>query len=233
MQSLISQVQQLGAKSDFWSSAVNWLIFCTALVGILYFGATIRQSAIAKRLRIAQEALVKAKDDQLSTDLKAKDSEIAAANKKSAEANERSQKLEQENLKLESAINPRRLADKQQTALASLAAFAGRVVEVKSYSSDTEGLILASQIVEALGKSHISIIDNRLTMQPAGSISFGVSVSGTNKELTDALKSILANFSSTSSLSTNRGFSASVSFGVMTPAVPPAAVIEVGPKPIK
>jgi hypothetical protein len=169
----------------------------------------------------------------------------AEANRKAAEASERAGKLEKEaailteqNLKLEAAIAPRRLSERQGKALASMNAFAGHTVAIKSYSSDSEGLILATQIVDALTRSGIHLQDNRLTMQPAGSVSFGVSVDGTDKILVEELKKILAMDGDLTKgslvLAINRGgVSFNVGFGVVTGGQPPAATIIVGAKPIK
>jgi len=172
------------------------------------------------------------------------ESNSAQAQYEAAKANERAGKLEKEaaeltasNLRLEGEIAPRRLSERQQHGLAELTAFAGRIVGVKSYSSDAEGLILATQAIDALTKSKIRIEDNRLTMTPAGSVIFGVSVEGPDEALVAELKRILSidgNLLAVSYIaSPNRGFSASVSFGVISGGVPPAATIIVGAKPIK
>jgi hypothetical protein len=110
IESLSSQVQQFGASSDRWANIVMLLMLATAVVGVLYFGATVRQSSVAKKLRAAQDAYIKAKDRELATDLKAKDVEIAnakgaaseadrqagIANTSAGTANERAGKLEKE-----------------------------------------------------------------------------------------------------------------------------------------
>jgi len=147
----------------------------------------------------------------------------------------RIQELKAENLRLEAAITPRRLSDHQKQALGSLGVFANRVVEVKSYSTDTEGLLLATEIAVALNKSHIPILDNRLTMMPSGSINFGVSVSGSNAELVKALREILHEYASTQLLVSPQRAEVIMrnDFGRMTSSTPPDATIEVGPKPIK
>jgi hypothetical protein len=170
--------------------------------------------------------------------------DIAKANQLAAEANERAGKLEKEaaeltakNLELEAAIAPRRLSARQEKGLETLTRFANRLVEIKSYSSDTEGLILATQILDGLTKSKIAIRDNRLTMQPAGSVSFGLSVEGPDVELVQDLRKILSldgNLTATSSIvAPKRGFSATIGFGVTSGGQPPAATILVGVKPIK
>jgi hypothetical protein len=230
IESLTSQVQRFGAKVDGWNASVNWLLAITAVVGILYFLATIRQSSWSKRLQTAQADLIKAKDQKLESDLRAKDLEIRQLGKETAELNGR-------NLKLEAIIAPRRLSNRQSKEFASLTPFANRVVEIRSYSSDTEGLVLASQILNALNTAKLQIRDNRLTMQPAGSISFGISVDGSNGKLVNELKRILSldgNLATTSSLSLRGrgGISMSVAFGGISGGPAPDAVITVGVKPI-
>src|SRR5580658_7646199 len=83
--SLTSQVQQIGSSADWWASVVTVLILLTALLGLLYFGATVRQSSIGKKLRIAQDYLIQAKDRELAKELKSKDSEISANKSATAE----------------------------------------------------------------------------------------------------------------------------------------------------
>lgn len=175
----------------------------------------------------------------------AKQKEIAGINKLAGDANERAGELEKEaaelkaaNLRLEAAIAPRRLSQRQEKVLSTLAKFSGRTVGISSYASDTEGLILATQIIDALTKSKILIEDNRLTMMPAGSVSFGVAVDGPDKELVTELKQVLSldgNLTATSSFSSpsRAGFSAGVSFGQVRNATAPAAIITIGAKPIK
>ena len=77
--SLTSQAQQLGQSVDRWGVVVNTLIALTAIVGVLFFLATIRQFTLSKRLRVAQESLLQAKDRELQSDLRAKDVEIGKA----------------------------------------------------------------------------------------------------------------------------------------------------------
>ena len=185
------------------------------------------------------------KDTLLQEQERQKAKVIADTNLLAAQANERAGKLEKEaaeleskNLTLEAAIAPRRLSERQQKELAELTKFAGRTVGIKSYSSDTEGFILASQITDVLAKSHLRIEDNRLTMQPAGSVLLGVSVEGPDKALVNELERILSLdghlISQASRPMPNRGgVSFSVGFGVMTGAEPPNATITIGAKPIK
>lgn len=167
---------------------------------------------------------------------------IANANEMSARANERAGKLEKEaadlttkNLELEAAISPRRLTRREQSALASLTGFAGQTVEIKSYSSDTEGLILATQVLDALSKAGIRVQDNRLTMQPAGSVVFGISVDGSERKLVAALRNALSRDGSLMASSTvpSPGLAFSVSFGAYSGGPPPGAIIVVGAKPLR
>lgn len=183
---------------------------------------------------VAERQLAKLQDDANKVAIGEAQLAAETAKKEAGEAKRETAELTAKNLVLEAAIAPRRLKDNQQKALASLTAFATRLVEIKSYSSDTEGAILATQIMDALTKSNIHIRDNRLTVQPAGSVAFGVSVEGPDKELVKHLTEILSDLAGKSPLALpSRGFSASVSFGVISGGTPPAATILVGVKPIK
>jgi hypothetical protein len=228
--SLTSQAKQLGESVNRWNNIVLVTMFCTAILGVVYFLFTAILATKSKILATAQSELIAAKDRQLQTDLKAKDLEIGQLKKES-------EQLSAGNLRLEAAITPRRLSARQQKDLASLNKFSNRLVEIKSYSSDTEGLILATQILDDLTKSKISIRDNRLTMQPAGSVSFGLSVEGPDGELVQELRKILSLdgnlIASSSIVAPNPGFSATIAFGVTSGGTPPAATVMVGVKPIK
>jgi hypothetical protein len=163
-------------------------------------------------------------------------SQIARADQQSAEARKEAAELTTKNLQLEAAIAPRRLSERQLKGLATLTAFNNRTVAIKSYANDTEGLVLATQIVDSLSKSKIHIQDNRLTMQSAGSVSFGVLVDGSDKALVEKLNQILSldgDLSGSSvSLKSNLGISTNIQFGVISGG-PLAATITVGMKPIK
>jgi hypothetical protein len=236
IQSLKAHVEQLERSTGAWDS---WYVKCAGFAVALAALAFFMQFVAHKRdvkLREASSRLLTL--TQQATDL-----QIETARGETARVSERAGKLEIEasklteaNLKLEALIAPRRLNESQQKALASLTKFAGRPIEVKSYSSDTEGAILATQVLNALATSNLSIRDNRLTMQPAGTISFGVSVEGPDSDLVHELSKILADLKApaSSGLSLpNRGFSARVSFGHVSWPTPPAAIIIVGVKPIK
>ncbi len=74
-------------------------------------------------------------------------------------------------------------------------------------------------------------------MQPAGSVSFGLSLEGPDGELVQELRKILSldgNLMATSSIvAPKRGFSATVAFGTSFGGTPPAATVIVGVKPTK
>jgi hypothetical protein len=180
MDSLISQVQQLGVKADFWSSVVNWLIFATALVAVMYFGATIRQSVVAKKLRNAQESLSKAKDDQLTADLRTKDLAIAAANeeakeagKSAGEANKRAEEIARENIALKGQFDT-------ATAEANR-----KAEELRAQNLATEGRL--TEASTKLEKERIKRAELELTLAPR-IIPFRRYADGT--ENIDSLKSL-------------------------------------------
>ena len=134
---------------------------------------------------------------------------LRAANIRADKLEHDTQVLKEANLKLEAEIAPRDLSNRQKAALSNLTPFSGRAVGIKSDTIDTEGLRLATQILDALTKSHFRIEDNRLTIQPSGSVTFGVLVEGTDRNLVDELKRILSmdgHLAETSSLTPpNRG----------------------------
>lgn len=84
--SLTSEVQRLSQDADSWATIVTWLLALTAVIGVVYFLATVRQSQVSKQLSDAQARLIKAKDLQLKSDLGAKGVEIALAQAAAAEA---------------------------------------------------------------------------------------------------------------------------------------------------
>jgi hypothetical protein len=168
--------------------------------------------------------------------------DIATTKKEAAAANERAGKLEKDaaelttkNLQLEAAIAPRRLGEGEAKELAALGAFANSTVMIESYANDAESLVLANQIVDSLTKSKIRIEDNRLTMQPAGSILLGISIQGSDKALVDELKKILGDLANSSTIRAGGrdGVSFAVAFGRTSSGITPAATIAVGIKPIR
>jgi len=180
-----SELEALLARIDVWL-LIFGVIVVIGVAGESFFG--IRHWWNSRKLQAI-----------LNAENVAQRAEIAAAQNTAGADNERAGKLEKEaadltaqNVKLEAAIAPRRLSERQEKALSTLTQFTGRMVGIKSYSSDTEGLILATQIADALAKSKVQILDNRLTIIPMGSVSFGVSVEGPDKTLVDDLKRILS-----------------------------------------
>jgi hypothetical protein len=229
IQRLTTENNDRRIRADCWDT---WNLKSIALAGFAGLCLLITAIGVSRSSRAyirSSDELSKAKDARLSLDLNKKDGEIGQLKQETAE-------LTSQNLQLEAVIAPRRLTAKQEQDLASLSIFAKNVVAVKSYASDIEGAILATQIIEAIRKSRIDVQDNRLTMMPAGSVTLGVSISGSSDALVGHLNKILADFTrDASSLAVNRGgVSTAVSFGTMTfSGPPPAATIIVGPKPIK
>jgi hypothetical protein len=241
-----SQVQALERDIEFLTrevqgrekSAATWATWyvrmagATVIVAGLLFFVQFVSHLKQRSFEAVQGKLLKLKDDQLQLELKAGD---IRANDLASQTEE----LKGKNLALEAEISPRRLSDRQKNALSELTAFSGRLVGIKSYSGDTEGAILATQILTALQKSKIEIEDDRLTVLPseAQSVAFGVSVEGTDEELVKDLKRILSldgNLTVTSSLpSFPSGVLASSQSGVIHRFPPPVATVIVGPKPIK
>jgi hypothetical protein len=117
---------------------------------------------------------------------------VALANERAGQFEDDAAKLKTENLQLEAEIAPRRLTDGQEKQLSQLSAFAGDVIEIKSYTNDTESAVLGYQIALDLLRSGIQVTNNLLTMESTQSINFGISVTGPNKELVERLSRILS-----------------------------------------
>lgn len=204
-----------------------------AFSGIVYVAST----RPLRRFEAAEKSALEANVAHANERAEEANKEFALANERTAKLEKETAELNNKNLLLEAAIAPRRLSDGQRKDLASLSSFANRVVGIRSYSADTEGLILATQIAEALRKSKILIEDNRATMHPSGSMSFGVVVEGPDRELVNALTKVLSKngkLTASSSIKADHGgVSMTLGIGVMRFRTRPAAIVTVGPKPIK
>ena len=155
---------------------------------------------------------------------------IASANKAAGEANQKAEQEKLEREKLEAEISPRRLSREQESWLSQIP-YRGRVVEIKSYIGDVEGLVLATQIADAL-KGNASLLDNRSTIQPVRSVVFGITVEGGDADLVAKLSVAFGDLVRSAQMPAD-DFNFSSSFGVHLSPVPTSAVITVGVKPIK
>src|SRR5437868_4440043 len=77
------QLQQSFSTATWWS---NFFIMAIAVSSLFYFVSMLFVTGYAKQLNHANEELIRAKDAQLTTDLKDKDVHIADADEKAAEA---------------------------------------------------------------------------------------------------------------------------------------------------
>ena len=228
--SLTSEVNRLTEAVGFWNTAIIVMLVFTTMAAA---GLVITQRIAFKRadsLATVTGQLSQLKD-QISEGKIADAREAAAqANKSAAENQKETALLTAQNLKLEAAIAPRRLSAKQQTELAGTN-FAGQTVEIRSYGNDIEGLVLADQIVQAV-RGRVRLLDNRSTLQPAGSVQYGIIVTGSDNALVSELSSIFASLvGKPSPPSSSTTFT--VGFGQKFNATPPAVIITVGVKPIK
>lgn len=80
IQNLTSQVQELAQKHGFWNTWSVRLIALTLVATALYFFAQWMANRRGNELNEKQAALIRAKDNELALDLKAKDEKIAATN---------------------------------------------------------------------------------------------------------------------------------------------------------
>jgi hypothetical protein len=115
-----------------------------------------------------------------------------------SEANERAQNAEKaaeseklERVRLEAEIQPRRLSHEEQVEISrDLRHFAGMTVALATYSQDTEAMVFAIQIQEALKMADLTVVDLIGRFHASGTpIFLGVIVdmNSKNKELADAI----------------------------------------------
>lgn len=227
--SLTAEIDRLTNAVGFWNTAILVMLVFTAAAAT---GLVLVQRIAFKRadsLATVTERLSQLKE-------RISDGKIAEAKKEAARANEsaailqkQTAELTSQNLNLEAAIAPRRFSAKQLKELVNVRP-SGESVEIRSYGNDIEGLVLADQIFGAL-KSKFRLMDNRSTMQPAGNVQYGISVTGADNALVAELVSIFGSFIEPPAAPRNSGVS--VGFGQKTRSIPPAAIITVGVKPIK
>ena len=102
-QTIAMTVQPTGEKTDLsaltlrksrlehtqsgWELALSIALGVAAVVAFLLFIFDFGVRRYSKRVQEVQDEIIRAKDDQLATDLKAKDVEIGGANEKAGEAN--------------------------------------------------------------------------------------------------------------------------------------------------
>ena len=87
--SLTARIKHLEGRRDFWDSWYFWLIGGTAVLVAATVSVQVIGRNISKNLALAQAELIREKDRQLSTDLRAKDVEIQTAKKTASKADER------------------------------------------------------------------------------------------------------------------------------------------------
>lgn len=120
IQSLTDQVRDLNQAVDCWNTATVVALIFAALAALAIVLTTRMGLKRAKQLAAAQGELLQAKDRQLVSDLKEKDTKIADAMKSAAEANEKAEREKLARLKLEKELAPRRLTGEQKTKLVKL-----------------------------------------------------------------------------------------------------------------
>jgi outer membrane murein-binding lipoprotein Lpp len=140
IQTLTSQVQQLDSSFTLWSKIATGLVATTAVVATLYFIATFVANKKATQLKSAQAALARAKDEQLTLDLKEKERQIEEAKQKAAETDEKAELLKRENLRLEERLAHRRIIPAQHAKfVAALRPYAGSTVVLTKLGDSEAG----------------------------------------------------------------------------------------------
>lgn len=134
IQALMDRIQRLGQSVDHWNAAMVGALILTAAAALAVLFTTRMVIVRSKQLSEAQGTLLRAKDAQLSLDLKTKDEriadlnrqasdaerEIALANQHAAEATAKAESERLARVKLEHELAPRRLNAEQIHKLAEL-----------------------------------------------------------------------------------------------------------------
>ena len=92
---LSSQAEELARTHSFWNSWSVIFVAVTAFAAVLYFIGQWMTNKRGNELNTTQVALIRAKDEQLTRDLKEKDGQIADANKRAGVANEAASKADE------------------------------------------------------------------------------------------------------------------------------------------
>lgn len=191
-----------------------------------------RISANEKKTAEANERVSKAQNEAAGFQ-----AQIANANERSARANEVAESERLATEELQKQVEPRRLTPNQIRELESLTQFAGHTVDIGSYLDDPEGLVLSSQILNALTNAHIAIVDNRSTMETGSNVFLGVFVQHGDQALQDKLKAILSESGLTKTDVISRHIPSApngfLMFAGSVDAPPNSVHIMVGLKPIK
>jgi hypothetical protein len=161
--------------------------------------------------------------------------EAATATERAAAATRAAEAEKIERLKLEQEIAPRRLTAAQMQDIAKQCQiFKGHTVSVVSYALDSEGAILAKQLISALSASGITVQDGTASSSPMGGFSIGIHVTGSDQALVGSLRRILAiagNLLVAPANTERSGAQWEMRVGPTGPA--PDATVLVGVKPIK
>jgi hypothetical protein len=140
IQSLTDRVAFLNQSVDWWNTAMIWSLVFAAIAAVGVMVATRMVITRSKQLQDIQEHLIKAKDAQLSIDLRDKDHKIAAAGAKAIELEGQTEKLKAANLELEARFQPRRLTGEDSRKMSAiLSRRPGLSIAIVSRIQDVEG----------------------------------------------------------------------------------------------
>lgn len=149
LHSITDEIQQLSDSLVYWNKALIIGMVATAIAASFLAIAQVMVNRDSKALSVAQDRLLKLKDDRLAKELADKDLLIAGAKEEAAKASERAS---QANLALEKFKLPRLLTDLQRESLeAEMRRFEGTIVEISG--TDNESLGFGLSITDALVKA--------------------------------------------------------------------------------
>lgn len=150
IESLTSRAKELNHALDWWNIAMVWALVFAAIAAVGVVVTTRLALLRAKQVGDAQAQLLKAKDDELTSDLREKDLKIAEAGRKAAEAAERAENERAARLRLQAQLVARRLTGEQKHALAQLLRPHPGAVAIVSTITDGEGSDFADDFEAAI-----------------------------------------------------------------------------------
>ena len=242
IQSLTDRAASLSQSIDWWNTAMIWALVFVAIAAITVVVTTRVVINRAKQLSDVQDELIRAKDGQLTLDLKEKDGQIAeakagvaVATENAAKANERAASLERdaaqaklETERLKSQLAWRSLPQNLENLFSNaLSNHAGKV-NIQHVANDTEAQYFAIQLANIFGRAGWEVGLSSVSM--SGVAIFGIWVPDTKSPSTQTVRNALGaigiGFSTQALPVGGAGFSSGST-------IADAPILFIGSKPIK
>jgi hypothetical protein len=172
IQSLTTRIQELQKSFDFWNAGYVWLVAFTIILAAMLLFTQFMSIRRGKEIANTQTKLLKAKDEQLSGELKDKDLKIVEAKESAAKAEKEAANARLETERIKESVAWRMIPPKSALELEKVLAAKPGSVNLRYMDGDPEALFLAIQISEILSKAHWNVAPGAI--KPANAIVFGI-----------------------------------------------------------